>query len=61
MRIRSRARVLDATTVQTVNKQGGKVMATQTSKVSAEGKTRTPRHASCVSDQRRSNSGSRSL
>ena len=32
---------VDATTVQTVNKNGGKVTATQTSVVSADGKTRT--------------------
>ena len=32
---------LNATTVQTINKKGGKVMSTQTSEVSADGKTRT--------------------
>ena len=32
---------LNATTVQTVNKKGGKVTTTQTSEVSADGKTRT--------------------
>ncbi len=32
---------IDANTVQTVSKKGGKVMATQTSAVSSDGKTRT--------------------
>jgi hypothetical protein len=32
---------IDATTVQTTSKKGGKAMATQTSVVSADGKTRT--------------------
>jgi hypothetical protein len=32
---------IDATTVQTVSKKGGKVMTTQTSTVSSDGKTRT--------------------
>lgn len=36
----SRTRI-NATTVQTVNKKGGKVLTTQTSEVSADGKTRT--------------------
>lgn len=36
----SRTRI-NATTVQTVSKKGGKVLTTQTSEVSADGKTRT--------------------
>lgn len=32
---------IDATTVQTIAKKGGKVMTTQTSAVSSDGKTRT--------------------
>jgi hypothetical protein len=32
---------IDANTVQTISKKGGKVMTTQTSAVSSDGKTRT--------------------